>query len=125
MIAVLDDEAMNRTWSRQLSNYPTHGKPGITYFLGRRPDGFVDCLLWRDEAGALRGILNHYPNDFPPFEKAGNVNLWVCPRRQRAGIGTALLQEGDLRWRFNFDQQMYTRGGLALVRKHLSSVWRR
>lgn len=122
MIATLDDQAMSRTWYRQLRNYPTHGKPGIGYFLGRRHDGLVDCLLWRDGDGSLRGILNHYPTDFPPFERAGNVNLWVCPGWQGTGIGTTLLAEGDLRWRFNFRQQMYTSGGLALVRKYLTRV---
>lgn len=82
-------------------------------------DGPVDCLLWRDSNGYIRGIHYHYPVDFPPFERAGNVNMWVAPGWQGAGIGTTLLAAADRRWLINFAQQSYTTGGLAFVQRYL------
>jgi hypothetical protein len=32
--------------------------------------GVIDCLLWRNEAGELVGILNHYP--LPPDGSASS-----------------------------------------------------
>ncbi len=72
------------SWEGQAEQYPPAGEPGIGYFAGDA--GFaqpVDCLLWRDETGALRGILNHYPVDMPPWEQAGNLTVLVQPGWRR------------------------------------------
>jgi len=88
------------TWESQAAQYPPHGQPGISYYRGQvTADFHVDCLLCRDENGALVGILNHYPDDFPPYENQGNVNIWVHPGRRRQGIGTDLLEESYKRWK--------------------------
>jgi GNAT superfamily N-acetyltransferase len=107
-------------WATQAPQYPPDGPPGISYFRGDvSPDVWVDCLLWRDEDGTLRGILNRYPTDIPPWEAQGNFNLWVDPDWHRQGIGTALITEADRRWSLDFEQQRYTLEGAALVARYL------
>lgn len=103
-------------WESQAQQYPRRGPEGISYFAGEIPEinYTVDCLLYR-ERGILVGILNHYPADQLPWEKAGNVNVWVHPDYQRRGIGTALVAEAVTRWGINFDQQRYTEQGAALA----------
>jgi hypothetical protein len=87
------------SWESQVAQYPRTGPPGISYFRGNVTDEiFVDCLLYRDETGELVGILNHYPTDFPPYERQGGRNIWVHPGRRRQGIGTALTLEGNIRF---------------------------
>jgi hypothetical protein len=87
------------TWESQVAQYPLTGPPGISYFRGNVTDEtYVDCLLYRDETGELVGILNHYPSDFPPYERQGARNIWVHPGRRRHGIGTALWLEGLIRF---------------------------
>ena len=98
LTANVSDEQMY-TWESQAAQYPRTGPPGISYVRGAVTDElFVDCLLYRDETGELVGILNHYPADFPPYEREGDENIWVHPGRRRQGIGTALLLEARFRW---------------------------
>lgn len=102
------------SWESQASQYPRTGAPGISYFRGEVTAGFhVDCLLYRDDDGELIGILNHYPTDFPPYERRGNVNIWVRPDRRRQGIGTQLSLESVRRWEpIEAEKVRYTRAGL-------------
>jgi GNAT superfamily N-acetyltransferase len=104
-------------WWSQAAQYPLRGEPGIVYFAGEVGGGKppVDCLLHYAQSGILTGILNHYPVNYPPWEKAGNVNLWVHPRFQRQGIGTALVMAAILRWEFDPAAQRYTPEGHALM----------
>jgi uncharacterized protein YndB with AHSA1/START domain len=98
LAANVPDEKMY-TWESQAAQYPPTGPPGISYFRGDLSEElFVNCLLYRDETGELIGILNHYPTEFPPHERAGDENIWVRPDRRRRGIGSALLSEASLRW---------------------------
>ncbi len=92
------------SWPAQTAQYPEVGPPGISYFRGDVSDSFgpgtyVDCLLMRDDSGVLTGILNHYPQDLPPHEKAGGINIFVCPDQRRRDIATDLLDEAIRRWR--------------------------
>lgn len=116
------------TWQSQVDQYAATGEPGVTYevnhingITGEAADGTrvanppVDCLLWRDAAGTLRGILNHYPVAILLYEDAGNVNLWVDPSCQRQGIATALLDAAMARWPIDLDQQAYTPAGEAFI----------
>jgi hypothetical protein len=106
------------SWNSQACQYPAEGPAGVSYFRGNVSEVlWVDCLLYRNEAGQLLGILNHYPLDWPPFEKAGNINIWVCPEHLQQGIGTALLTEAFRRWPINLLQQRYTVAGLQFVRR--------
>lgn len=109
-------------WASQAEQYPRTGPAGISYFAGEVGDGFppVDCLLYRGDEGTLLGILNHYSVDYPPWEKAGNVNLWVYPYAFHRGIGTALLDEAMRRWEIDLDQQRYTHAGAAFVTAYTS-----
>jgi GNAT superfamily N-acetyltransferase len=117
-----------QTWSSQARQYSPTGAPGIAYerhelpHLG--PNAVSECLLYRDSTGALRGILNHFPNAVPRYEKAGNINVWVDPAYQRKGVATALLQAATQRWLVNFDQQDYTVAGAALVTHFSKSAGR-
>ena len=69
-------------------------------------------LLYRNEHGVLLGILNHYPVDYPPWERAGNVNIWVREDHRREGIATRLLGEAMHKWEINLDQQRFTQSGV-------------
>jgi len=87
------------SWESQAAQYSKTGPPGISYFRGHvTADYYVDCLLYRDEDGELVGILNHYPADYPPYEREGSGNIWVHPDRRRQGIGTELVLESMRRW---------------------------
>lgn len=109
------------SWESQVVQYPATGEPGIGYFAGETSLGVVDCLLWRDEKGRVRGILNRYGIDFPPYEKAGNVNIWIRPSHQRQGIGRALIEEAIRRWGpINYEQQQFTEAGAAFARQLLA-----
>lgn len=117
-------DAITYSYESQVVQYPRLGAPGIEYFAG--DGGFakpVDCLLWRDDEGLVRGILNHYPVDMPPHEKAGNINLFIDPARQRQGIGTALVREANRRWGpINWNQQRYTKAGIELAYKLITEL---
>ena len=110
-----DEHVMD--FDSQSRQYPKSGRPGITYFRGQvTRDYHVDCLLYRNEDGELVGILNHYPEDFPPYEKKGAVNVRVRPDHQRRGIGSALIVEALERFRIQADDQRLSSTGSALAR---------
>lgn len=105
------------SFESQVSQYPALGEPGIGYFAGDVGDDWppIDCLLWRDEQGRVRGILNHYAADYP-MEKRGNINIFVDPQWHRRGIATALLKQAEqLYGPTNWKQQRYSREGLAMM----------
>lgn len=103
------------SWASQANQYPPFGEAGISYFRGDlSEDLYVDCLLWRDDGGILRGILNHYPIK-TSWEEVGNANVWVQPGWERRGIGTALITEALRRWTLDFTQQRYSPEGAALI----------
>lgn len=104
-------------WESQVVQYPEVGPPGIDYFKGDIGEGqWVDCLLYRDADGRVVGILNHYPFE-TPWEKVGNVNIWIHPERQRQGVGSALVLEAMSRYGIDFEQQRYTYAGARLACK--------
>lgn len=105
------------SWDTQVVQYPARDTPGIHYFRGDIGQGmWVDCLLHYDPDGSLSGILNHCPQDIPPFEKKGAVNMWVRPDRVRQGIGTALVDEAFDKWRFFGEDQRLTPNGAGFAR---------
>lgn len=126
------------SWDSQVKQYEKVGKPGISLFVGEisvgrvQVDGidimdalcnYVECLLYRNNKGHVIGILNYYRWGVEGFEDPGNVNIWVHPRRQRRGIGTALLAEAEKRFGpLNFEQQTYSTAGRALVTKYIQST---
>lgn len=110
-------------WSSQVLQYDPTGEPGLSHFLGDMPGDLppVDCLLWRDDDGTLIGVLTYYSVDYYEsdgtlLDAAGNFTVLVHPDKRRQGIGRKLLSEAERRWKLNFDQQIYTPSGLALVR---------
>ncbi len=94
--------------------YAFRDTPGINY--ERHAEGplgahtVIDCLLWRDEAGLLRGILNYYPTD-SRWERQGAVNVFVDPDCRRRGIAAALIVEALARWPIDLQQQRYSAAG--------------
>jgi hypothetical protein len=94
---------------------------GITYYCGNLPDKpgapfrWVDCLLRWDEAGNLAGILNHYPQDMPPFERAGNCTVFVRDDCTRQGIATELWDEAVRRYGVTLEGQDFTPQGARLA----------
>ena len=111
-------------FASQVGQYPPKGDPGIGYFKGELDKNrYVNALLYRDEQGQVRGILNHYPQDITTraggiyggmqllLERKGNVNLMVDPTARRQGIATKLYREADRRWKINPKQQEYTTEG--------------
>jgi GNAT superfamily N-acetyltransferase len=111
-------ERLSFGWETQVSQYPTHGSPGISYFRGDLGDKWVDCLLHRDDNGELAGILNYYSVDLPP-ENAGNFTLMVRPDAQRTGVATGLLREAFARWDIDPREQTYTQEGVEFMKKFL------
>jgi hypothetical protein len=113
--AEVPDDVMP-SWDSQAAQYPKKGPPGIAYFRGQiNADYHVDCLLSRNDDGELVGILNRYPADFPPYEQAGAINVWVHPYHQRKGIATDLLYECALRWPMPQDAKL-TEAGVRWVK---------
>lgn len=102
-------------WPSQERWYPATGPAGLSYFPGVTPLGVIDCLLWRSESGELIGILNHYPFTTPDGQVPGSVNFWVKPAWRRRGIGTRLLEEADLRWQLDMNDQALTAEGVATL----------
>lgn len=107
------------SWESQAQQYPRWrpGGWGLTYFAGVVDSDLppIDCLLYYSDTGYLVGILNHYSIDYPPWEKAGNVNVWVHPRWQRQGIATRLVSAAIGRWKIDLTQQRFTPEGRALA----------
>jgi hypothetical protein len=113
--ADVPDEVMP-TWESQAVQYPRKGPAGISYFRGQATaDYHVDCLLYRNDDGELVGILNRFPRDFPPYERAGAINVWVRPDHQRRGIATDLAYECSLRWKMPEEGKL-TQAGLDLLK---------
>jgi GNAT superfamily N-acetyltransferase len=109
------------SWESQVIPYPPSGPEGIGYFRGEVGDipGYgtdlhVDCLLMRNRFGALIGILNHYPTDFP-LEEAGNVLVLVHPSYRRQNVGRELWAEAVKRWNVTFDGQKFSVEGAAFA----------
>jgi GNAT superfamily N-acetyltransferase len=115
----LPDEPLEPTaptmlaWETQAPQYPPSGPPGVSYYPGRTPLGVIDCLLWRNEAGEVVGILNHYNFQTPEGQAAGSMNIWVKPEWQRRGIATRLADEARRRWDIDLVHQSYTPEGAA------------
>lgn len=111
-VSIPQEEVLS--WESQVVQYPYRGEPGIGYFPGPTPYGVVHCLLWRDDHGLVRGILNYYDFQAGIWEKPGNVNIFVHRQWKRRRIGTALYREAKRRWpTIALEDQRYTPEGLA------------
>lgn len=113
--ASIPDEALF-SWESQVCQYPYNGEPGISYMSGPTPAGIVDCLIYRNEKGHVRGILNRYRSD-NQWERRNNVNVWVHPRHQGQGIGTALWEEAVRRWGVKLEGQRFTKAGARFAQR--------
>ena len=130
--------ALPYTFESQQVQYPPTGKPGVTFEhydegmtneSGAIAEVPIDCWLWRDEDGILRGILNYYPHGAPVQinnpEKPGDFMVMVQRGWQRRGIATALMDACRSKYEVNFRQQHYTYPGCYFVYKYLRKrhVW--
>jgi GNAT superfamily N-acetyltransferase len=92
---------------------------GITYFRGvLDTERWVDCLLYWNADGELVGILNHYPQDLP-WERAGNINVFVRPDHYRRGIATRLVDDALLRFHVDLPGQDLTPLGARFLTAYL------
>jgi GNAT superfamily N-acetyltransferase len=124
--------SMEHFWFEQAPQHASSGKPNTIRYEKHvvkqyGPKAISECLLFYDNAGLLRGIVHHFPNDIMRpaqtsigtvmeyVERAGNINITVDPAHQRKGIGTKLLREALDRWPINLEKQMYTEEGAALI----------
>jgi DNA-binding CsgD family transcriptional regulator/8-oxo-dGTP pyrophosphatase MutT (NUDIX family)/predicted ABC-type ATPase len=102
----------------QAKQFDKKGPPGLSYFKGTgnglQPGQWVDCLLWRDEKGILKGIVYHYPQDLP-LEKKGNMNVFISPDSKRQGIASKLVAEAIKRYDVDLRQQRYSEEGAAFI----------
>jgi GNAT superfamily N-acetyltransferase len=104
-------------WESQARQWPKVGRPGIAYERVEAYGNPIDSWVFRNRKGHVVGMLYWYVTD-SPLEKAGNVNIWVRPDRQRRGIGTALIQAAERRnGPINLEQQRYTAAGVAAARR--------
>ena len=118
---ILPTNSLEFLWENQARQYPKYGS-GITYFKGECEDNtWVDCLLYYGYDNELHGILNHYPFEMPPYQKAGSVNLQVRPDRRRKGIATALLDEAIKRFNIILGDQEYTPDGEMFIKNYMRS----
>jgi hypothetical protein len=118
------------SWESQVKQYPAEGKPNeIERFAGfvsaDKPP--VYCLLWRDDDGLIRGILNYYSVDYPPHERKDARNTFVDPgvdengkaKWQRRGIATELHEYADELWGpMDLSKQKFTPAGEAFIRAY-------
>ena len=109
----------------QASQFDKKGPPGLSYFKGTgnglQPGQWVDCLLWRDEKGILKGIAYHYPQDLP-LEKKGNLNIFISPDSKRQGIASKLVAEAINRYNVDLRQQRYSAEGAAFVNNFVRNL---
>jgi GNAT superfamily N-acetyltransferase len=105
---------MKYDWGHEACQYAHYGTPGIHLETHAFMQSVVDCLLYRDEAGLLIGILNHY-NENNPYEGPGAMNVWVKPENQRQGIATELLRRANELWTLSNEHLKYTPDGDAWI----------
>jgi Mor family transcriptional regulator len=109
----------------QAKQFDKKGPPGLSYFKGEgnglQPGQWVDCLLWRDDKGLLKGIVYHYPQDLP-LEKKGNMNVFISPDSKRQGIASKLVAEAIKRYDVDLRQQRYSEEGAAFINNFVRNL---
>ena len=118
-------DGMPFSFKSQASQFDKKGPPGLSYFKGEgnglQPGQWVDCLLWRDEKGKLKGIVYHYPQDLP-LEKKGNMNIFISPDSKRQGIASRLVSEAIKRYDVDLRQQRYSEEGAAFINNFVRNL---
>lgn len=121
------------SFESQVGQYPQNGPQGISYFRGaddwmEEQGKWVDCLLFRDENGRIRGILNHYPfelispEDARVTEKSGNINIFIDPFYKNKQVGTKLLDEARRRYDIDLNKQTYSTEGAAFINAYVRKL---
>jgi 8-oxo-dGTP pyrophosphatase MutT (NUDIX family)/DNA-binding NarL/FixJ family response regulator len=118
-------DGMPFSFKSQASQFDKKGPPGLSYFKGEgnglQPGQWVDCLLWRDDKGKLKGIVYHYPQDLP-LEKKGNMNIFISPDSKRQGIASRLVSEAIKRYDVDLRQQRYSEEGAAFINNFVRNL---
>ena len=110
----------------QASQFDKKGPPGLSYFRGEGGDSlkkgqWVDCLLWRDDNGILKGIVYHYPQNMA-LEKKGNMNVFISPDSKRQGIASILVAEAIKRYNVDLRRQRYSEEGAAFINNFVRNL---
>jgi hypothetical protein len=101
----LKQSQVRATWFSVLLRSSWTGTPGITHLQN---DTGCHVLESRDDAGQLRAVFSLLDD--------GELLLMTDPACRRQGLATALLAEADrLGLAVNFQKQLYTRAGWAVV----------
>jgi len=113
-------------FSGQASQFDKKGPPGLSYFKGEsggslKEGQWVDCLLWRDKKGILKGIVYHYPQNMA-LEKKGNMNVFISPDSKRQGIASKLVAEAIKRYDVDLRQQRYSEEGAAFINNFVRNL---
>ncbi len=102
-------------WEDIAVQYPRRStRPGVVDFDPGLSAIRIHSLLWYDDHGKLRGVLNYYPHG-TPAERPGEFNVTVQPEWRRRGIATELLDEAFKRWPIDLDRQRWTSEGAAFI----------
>ena len=112
------------SWESQVEQYDKWNPPGITHrrYIEQfgRGETPVDCVLWSDNNGELRGILNFFPSG-SDFDKPGQFNMFVDPKWKRKGIASQLLDEAINKYKIDLRIQIYTVEGALLVENYMQT----
>lgn len=106
------DPTDERSFSEEVSSYPKKGPAGVNV----TKDSKRNTLLYRDESGAIIGVLHVYHKSTSQSPK-GDISIRVDPQQRGKGIASTLLVEADKRWNVNLSQQRWTDEGAQFIER--------
>ena len=97
-------------WNVHVNTLPLTGTAGTSMYFNE----ISKILIYRDDKGSVKGILQFFTVDIEE-EKKGNLNILVDPDCSQKGIGLNLLKFAMESFEIDLDQQQLTPTGKKLV----------